>query len=540
MALELFDPSYYRSVNPDLGGLSNEEALQHLVTFGLVEGREFSRWVTPQMLDTYADWNCEIYPNEAAFNSPQTRLKTAFEHLRDFGLDEGRPLRVQTDLVISTKFFYPSQQRSTTDEIQVRPEYFNADYYQQRYGDLAPLSNQELFQHFINFGINEGRRGSSSFHVTAYLENSADLQQIGFTNQQAVEHFIRFGVDEGSRRSRVSFVSQVADIWQENLVYFSSFYRSHNPDLGGFDDLQLVEHFQDFGRDEGRRASPYFDVNAYLASNPDLQQAGLTNREAIAHFIAFGFKELRKATPLVDQAEALKNNLATAPSLGEVPLGFWFNDQQTRIANPARADGVLSTEDRIDYYRLEYLRNSRLEFPGLSENINVKIIHVNPDFLPDSVRQPLRFEFLWTGLDNHALTQVNQPIETTVLPPEAFAVVAELNPTDRNGLSLEVVTDQLIQQGLYSQNLVLMVEASDELTNPTPYSLIYSYPAPGGSVPWFLRAPSAPLFPDLPPECFDSPIASMTSLPLATVEAGTLSDTLWDVRHSPEGLSLLG
>ncbi|MBO0348705.1 hypothetical protein J0895_06240, partial [Phormidium pseudopriestleyi FRX01] len=61
MALELFDSSYYRSVNPDLGGLTDEEALQHLVTFGLVEGREFSRWVTPQMLDTYADWNCGIY-----------------------------------------------------------------------------------------------------------------------------------------------------------------------------------------------------------------------------------------------------------------------------------------------------------------------------------------------------------------------------------------------------------------------------------------------------------------------------------------------
>ncbi|MGL5195333.1 MAG: hypothetical protein ACRC8Y_17265, partial [Chroococcales cyanobacterium] len=522
MPLELFDPNYYRSVNIDLGGLTDEEALQHLVTFGLAEGREFSRWVTPQMLDTYAVWNCGIYPNAEAFNSPATRLRTAFEHLRDFGLNEGRPLRVQTDLVISTKFPYPSDQRATTNEMRVRPEYFNAEYYQQRYGDLAPLSNQQLFQHFINFGINEGRRGSSSFHVTAYLENSADLQQLGFTNQQAVEHFIRFGVDEGSRRSRVSFVSQVADIWQENLVYFSSSYRSQNPDLGGFNDLQLFEHFQDFGRKEGRRASPYFDVNAYLASNPDLQQAGLTNKQAIEHFIAFGFEELRKATPLVDQAEALKNNLATAPSLGEVQLGFWFNYEQNRIANPARVDGVLSNEDRIDYYRLEYLRNPRLEFPGLSEDINVKIIHVNPDFLPASVRQPLRLEFLWTGLDNQVLTQVNPPIETTVLPPEAFTVVAELNPTDPNGLSVAVVTDQLNQQGLNSQNLVLMVEASDELTNPTPYSLIYSYQDIAGNVPRPLRAPPAPLFPDLPPDCFGSPMGSMAEVPLAGVEVGTL------------------
>ncbi|MCT7966239.1 hypothetical protein NG799_07820 [Laspinema sp. D1] len=533
MALELFEPSYYRSVNPDLGGLSNEQALQHLITFGLVEGREFSRWVTPQMLDTYADWNCGIYPNAEAFNSPQTRLRTAFEHLRDFGLDEGRPLRVQTDLVIFSPF-------SPAIQLRVRPEYFNAEYYQQRYADLGGLSNQQLFQHFVNFGVNEGRQGSSSFSVQTYLENSGDLQQIGFTNEQALEHFIRFGVDEGKQRTRLSFVSQVQDRLQENLVYSSLYYRSQHPDLGGFNDTQLFEHFQDFGRDEGRRASPYFDVNTYLASNVDLQQAGLTNRDAIAHFMAFGFEELRQKTPLAAEVEALKNNLATAPFLGEVQLGIRQNLHEVRqVANPDRVDGLISNENRVDYYRLEYLRNPILEFPGLSDQINIKVINVNPDFFPESLRDPLNLDVLWTGIDAQVLEQVNLPIETTVLPPEAFTVVAEVNSTDPNSLVLEVLTQQNFnQQNVNPENLVLMVEASDELTNPTPYSVIYRYPFLAPPPPPIPLYPALP--PDLPPECFDSPIASMASLPLAMVEAGSLSDALWDLGQSPEGFNLLG
>ncbi|MGL5195335.1 MAG: hypothetical protein ACRC8Y_17275 [Chroococcales cyanobacterium] len=533
MALELFDPSYYRSVNPDLGGLSNEEALQHLITFGLVEGREFSRWVTPQMLDTYADWNCEIYPNVEAFKFPQTRLRTAFEHLRDFGLDEGRPLRVQTDF-----WRLPSSGIGRWTYLQMRPEYFNAEYYQERYADLGELNNQDLFQHFVNFGINEGRRGSSFFSVNTYLENSGDLQQIGFTNEQALEHFIRFGVEEGRQRNRLSFVHQVQSILQENLVYSSLYYRSQNPDLGGFDETQLFEHFQDFGRDEGRRASPYFDVNTYLASNPDLQQAGLTNKEAIAHFIAFGFEELRQKTPLVPEVEALKNNLATAPFLGEVQLGFRQTLEHIRVANPDRVDGVLSTENRVDYYHLDYLKNPTLEFPGLSEHINIKVIDVNPNFLPVSLRNPLNSTVLRTGIDAQVLEQVSLPIETTVLPPEAFTVFAELNSTDPNGLVVEVFTDPFNQRPINPENLVLMVEASDELTNPTPYSVIYRYPFFAFQPPPLMAPPLLP--PDLLPDCFDSPMGSMAELPLATVDVGTLSDALWDVGNSPELVNLLG
>ncbi len=531
MALELFDPSYYRSVNSDLGGLSDEEALQHLVTFGLVEGREFSRWVTPQMLDTYADWNCEIYPNAETFNSPQTRLRTAFEHLRDFGLDEGRPLRVQTD-------FASFSLVSPRSQFPIRPEYFNAEYYQQRYADLGGLSNQQLFQHFVNFGVNEGRQGSSSFSVNTYLENSGDLQQLGFTNEQALEHFIRFGVDEGQQRTRLSFVSQVQDKLQENLVYSSLYYRSQHPDLAGFNDTQLFEHFQDFGRDEGRRASPYFDVNTYLASNADLQQAGLTNREAIAHFMVFGFEEIRKKIPLAPEVESLKNNLATAPFLGEVQLGFRQNLEETKVANPDRVDGLLSNEDRVDYYRLEYLRTPTLEFPGLSEQINIKVINVNPDFLPESLREPLNLEVLGTGIDAQVLKQVNLPNETTVLPPEAFTVISELNTTDPNGLFLEVFTTQFNSENVNPENFVLMVEASDNLINPTPYSVIYRYPflAPRHPpVPGYVALP-----PPMPPRCFDSPIASMAPLPVSAAETGTLSDSLWDVGNSPGELNLLG
>ncbi|MBO0351573.1 hypothetical protein J0895_21305, partial [Phormidium pseudopriestleyi FRX01] len=273
--------------------------------------------------------------------------------------------------------------------------------------------------------------------------------------------------------------------------------------------------------------------------NPDLQQAGFTNQQAIAHFIAFGFEELRQATPVVAEVETLKNNLATAPSLGEVQLGFRQNLQPTRVANPARVEGVISNEDRVDYYRLEYLQNPILEFPGLSDQINIKVINVNPDFFPESLRGPLNLDVVRTGIDAQVLEQVNLPIETTVLPEGAFTVVAELNSTDPNGLVLEVFTQQFNREIITPENFVLMVEASDELTNPTPYSVIYRYPFLASMPPPIPGLPSRPA-PNLPPECFDSPIASMAEFPLATVEVGSLSDSLWDVGNSPEALNLLG
>lgn len=79
---------------------------------------------------------------------------------------------------------------------------FDADYYYNAYADLRSAigNNQEkLLQHFIAFGMQEGRRGNAEFDVNAYMENNPDLVQAfgpaDYTSYYL--HYITYGKKEG-------------------------------------------------------------------------------------------------------------------------------------------------------------------------------------------------------------------------------------------------------------------------------------------------------------------------------------------------------
>ena len=549
MTLELFDPNYYRGHNPDLGGLSDEQALEHLVTFGLAEGRVFSPWLTTQMLEVYGVRNCDIYPKWITI-SPSQQRQIAFEHLRAFGINEGRALRLDNQQFINV---------GDSCSNPVRIKYFDFQYYRGNYSDLSQFSNEELFHHFIAWGVHEGRQASPSFNSNFYLQNAPDLQELGFTNQQAVEHFIRFGINEKERPvvqtpsgESVNLVvrSALERQWSFVPVYSQNFYREQYPDLAHLTNTELFTHFEQIGVNEGRMASPYFDVVAYLSNNPDLQQAGFNNTQAIQHFIFTGRLENRQTTELIEEEERLKNNLTTAPFLAEFQLNF-------RRTNPSSSSafGLITPQDPVDYYRLEYLPDAIFNFPGLGEGINVKIIGVNPGFLPESLRrEPFTFDEsdLWErSSDSELLNRIGQPLDRTILPGEAFTVLAESNATDPNRQPLSVSLEQLTGLGIAPSDLVLVVEASDALENPTPYTLQYSYQTLGGP-PLPPRSISiCPPPPQEEPPCPDvffwtPPPSSSGTQPLPTVNGSDLLLTggnwpmIEGVNSSPGELNLVG
>ena len=84
---------------------------------------------------------------------------------------------------------------------------FDADYYYNAYADLkSAIGNdqEKLLQHFVVFGMQEGRRGNDEFDVKAYMENNPDLVQVfGPTDYASYYlHYITYGKNEG--RSAVS------------------------------------------------------------------------------------------------------------------------------------------------------------------------------------------------------------------------------------------------------------------------------------------------------------------------------------------------
>lgn len=79
---------------------------------------------------------------------------------------------------------------------------FDPDYYYNAYADLrSAIGNDQskLLQHFITFGMQEGRRGNAEFDVQAYMENNPDLMQaFGPTDYTSYYlHYITYGKKEG-------------------------------------------------------------------------------------------------------------------------------------------------------------------------------------------------------------------------------------------------------------------------------------------------------------------------------------------------------
>jgi Ca2+-binding RTX toxin-like protein len=119
-----------------------------------------------------------------------------------------------------------------------------------------------------------------AFDVNAYLAANPDVAMVannsGWTDAQVIEHYVNFGYDEG----RV-------------LTWNTADYLALNPDVAAAlasavnVDQAARAHYQLFGADEGR--AYFFDAADYLAANPDLVSAGITTETgALSHYMAYG------------------------------------------------------------------------------------------------------------------------------------------------------------------------------------------------------------------------------------------------------------
>jgi hypothetical protein len=78
---------------------------------------------------------------------------------------------------------------------------FSAQYYITRYPDLAiaiGYNSQDLYNHFIQYGIAEGRQGIETFNVQVYRDNNPDLvAAFGDNLMLYCYHYIQTGHNEG-------------------------------------------------------------------------------------------------------------------------------------------------------------------------------------------------------------------------------------------------------------------------------------------------------------------------------------------------------
>ena len=193
---------------------------------------------------------------------------------------------------------------------------FDANYYLSNNPDVAKATagNSDLaLDHFINYGMSEGRRGSATFDVQSYFNEYPDLRAaFGFDLVKYYEHFVTAGKAEGRHGTGCSKIEGYATTINGvdySSVYDPSFYLSNNEDIRSafskrspagvvmIDDAAVLRHFVSCGMAEGRRGSKSFDVLSYYNRYPDLRRAFGANLTALyGHYLSSGRAEGRIAT----------------------------------------------------------------------------------------------------------------------------------------------------------------------------------------------------------------------------------------------------
>ncbi|XWK85883.1 MAG: M10 family metallopeptidase [Phormidium sp.] len=314
---DIFDANYYRLSNPDLGNLSDQQALQHFRLYGIQEGlgggsRPFSQFFDIAFFEANNPTLASDINSVALQNFFDIGLPAGVQFSPNFDLNYYRSANADLASLDNNQLFKHFLTSGLNEGRNFNP-LIDINYYRTANPDLAGLSNRELFTQFINIGLNEGRPSLPLFDVGFYRATNPDLSRTPsplvadgvVTNQELINHFLTNGLNDKRRFSPFFDVNT---------------YLNSNPDLlaAGLTGRQAYDHFRTTGVNEGRRFSQYFDTNYYLGNNPDLRAAGLTPGQAFNHFLISGVNEGRRPSVLYDPVYYLANN----PDLAAQQISF--------------------------------------------------------------------------------------------------------------------------------------------------------------------------------------------------------------------------
>ena len=181
---------------------------------------------------------------------------------------------------------------------------FNLSYYKSKNSDLKKAfgDNDNLYLvHFAQFGISEKRQASENFDPKYYSQRYDDLaRKFGSDSKAYYDHYMQFGYTE--KRAGVPNLNNPVTTYNGvdySKVFNYKYYINKYPDVKrvcGNNDYAALKQFVQYGMKEGRQGSPNFELQSYKNANSDLRRKfGKDNEKYYMHYIQFGFKEGRKA-----------------------------------------------------------------------------------------------------------------------------------------------------------------------------------------------------------------------------------------------------
>jgi len=164
--------------------------------------------------------------------------------------------------------------------------FFDSNLYNSLYDDLKKAFNgdkNKLYNHYISFGIKEGRICSYIYDPFYYQNCNEDLKRSFNGDMESLfNHYINYGIKEG-RKSSPFF---------DPKFYLNKYHDLKN--AFGNDYEKAREHFLNYGMNEGRIASEDFNVINYRKRYNDLNQAYGDNwKSYFDHYLKFGRNEGR-------------------------------------------------------------------------------------------------------------------------------------------------------------------------------------------------------------------------------------------------------
>ena len=233
---------------------------------------------------------------------------------------------------------------------------YGFDFYVNYNQDLTGAFGDDpagALNHFVNYGMAEGRRANASFDVYAYMAAYGDLPAAFGSDLRAYYlHYINYGLSEGrsglgngqasvpavpatpaagetsaqtpdsdasasagsssgsqtpaapetgsgSASAPVSSYLTVLDGVDYAPVYDFNYYISRNADVKavlGMDQTAVLKHFVDWGMGEGRQGNAEFNVYVYHDRYGDIQKVLGEDWKAIyMHYLNWGIAEGRSA-----------------------------------------------------------------------------------------------------------------------------------------------------------------------------------------------------------------------------------------------------
>ena len=147
------------------------------------------------------------------------------------------------------------------EELEIKNINFDSQFYSTYYTDLNHMNHRELIRHYIDYGRNEGRlcsqqelngliqsTGRSDFDEQFYRTYYTDLTHMNL--KELIRHYNEYGRDEGRVCSQQELNEAIQLTGRSD--FDPKFYGTYYTDLRHMNLKELIRHYNEYGRDEGR------------------------------------------------------------------------------------------------------------------------------------------------------------------------------------------------------------------------------------------------------------------------------------------------